>query len=105
MKTKITIVSFALVVALTGTSQARAENAPAVHYTNILSTKLPSRLLTSIKKNYSNYWITDLQKQVVNGKVSYQITLESADEKIILNARPSTGWTRTSTINKDIASR
>ena len=100
---KTIIFSFVLILSISGISQVRAENAPAVR--NILSTQLPSRLLTPIKKNYSNYWITDLHKQVTNGKVAYYITLESADQKIKLSATPSKNWMRTSVMTKDIASR
>ena len=96
---------FALVVTLsiTGITEARAETTPSKR--NILSTQLPTRLLTPIKKNYSNFWITDLHKQVVNGKVAYYITLEDADQKINLSASPSTGWTKTSVMSKELASR
>ncbi len=100
---KLTILSFVLFLGLAGITRARAENAPAIH--NILSTQLPSRLLTPIKKNYSNYWITDLHKQVTNGKLAYYITLESADQKVRLVASPSSGWTKTSVTSKDLASR
>jgi len=97
------MIALVLFFTISGITQAHAENAPAVR--NILSTQLPSRLLTPIKKNYSNYWITDLHKQVSNGKVSYYITLEDADQKIRLSASRSTGWTRTSVMSKELASR
>jgi hypothetical protein len=100
---KTITLSLVLILSVSGIIGVRAENAPAVR--NILSSQLPSRLLSPIKKNYSNYWITDLHKQVSNGKVSYYITLEDADQKINLSATPVTGWTRTSVIAKDLVSR
>ena len=76
------------------------KSAPVVH--NILSTQLPSRLLTGIKKNYKDYWITDLYKKTVNGKASYSITVENADKKVTLNATPSTTWLVTRVVSKDV---
>jgi len=71
---------------------------------NILSDQLPVRLRTGIKKNYSNYWISDLYKKTVNGKASYCITVENADKKVTLNATPSTTWLITRVVSKDVAS-
>lgn len=100
---KTIIIALAVTLSVTGITEARAENTPSTR--NILSTQLPSRLLTPIKKNLNSFWITDLHKQVLNGKVSYFITLEDADQKIKLSANTSTGWTRTSVLSKELASR
>jgi hypothetical protein len=100
---KTIIASLVLILSIIGITPAHAGNTPAIR--NILSTSLPSRLLSPIKKNYGNFWITDLHKQVTNGKLTYYITLESADQKIKLSATPSTTWMRTSTISKEVASR
>ena len=66
---KTTILFFFLFL---GFAQVRAsdgfkdrEKSPAVR--NILSNQLPARLLTVIKKNYKDYWITDLYKENING--------------------------------------
>jgi len=72
---------------------------PVVH--NILSDRLPSRLLTSIKKDYKDYWITNLYKTSSNGKTSYCITVENADQKIVMNAAGSSNWAVTQVITKE----
>jgi hypothetical protein len=79
------------------------EKSPAVR--NILSNQLPARLLTVIKKNYKDYWITGLYKENVNGKLSYFITLENPDQTVKLNTIHSTGWAVARVVPKDIAAR
>ena len=59
---------------------------------NILSDKLPINLLTNLKKNYSNYWISDLFEMASEGQSSYYITLETADETLILKSEGSSEW-------------
>ena len=79
------------------------EKSPAVR--NILSNQLPARLLTVIKKNYKDYWITDLYKESVNGKISYYITLENPDQTVRLNTTHSTNWAVARIVPKDNAAR
>lgn len=59
---------------------------------NISSDKLPISLLTSLKKNYSDYWITDLFEAVTNGNGAYYITLQNADVEVILKSDEFGGW-------------
>jgi hypothetical protein len=105
MKTSILffllILGFARVMATDGTNDR--EKSPAVR--NILSNQLPARLLTVIKKNYKDYWITDLHKENINGKISYFITLENPDQTVKLNTTHSTGWAVARVVPKDIAAR
>lgn len=106
MKTTILFVALSLGIAqahASGGSGNREKRAPVVR--NILSNQLPARLLTTIKKNYKDYWITDLRKESLNGKVSYYITLENADQQIRLNTTHSAGWSVSRIISKDIAAR
>jgi hypothetical protein len=99
------------VVLFLGMSHARAaggfkdheKSAPVVH--NILSNQLPVRLLTTIKKSYKSYWITDLYKEVANGKITYYITLENADQKVQLNTTHTINWAVAHVMTKDMASR
>jgi hypothetical protein len=105
---KTTIFSFVLLLGITRAQAAegpksRDRNAPVVH--NILSNQLPARLLTTIKKSYKDYWITDLYKEVTNGKVAYHITLENADQKIKLNTSHSVNWAIARVVPKDLATR
>ncbi|MBS1664803.1 MAG: hypothetical protein JST68_27400 [Bacteroidetes bacterium] len=102
---KTTIFSFVFFLGTITTTQIHAENAPTVTTRNILSTQLPAKLLSPIRKNLNTTWITDLYKQTVNGKVTYYITLESADQKTRLSATPATGWVKTTVVSKDVASR
>jgi len=59
---------------------------------NISSEKLPITLLTSLKKNYSDYWISDLFEMVTNGDGTYYITLNNADVELILKSDEFGGW-------------
>jgi len=68
---------------------------------NILSNRLPARLLAPVKKNFNSTWITNLNKTTVNGKTGYCITVENADKKITMNAAPGANWTVTSVVNKE----
>jgi hypothetical protein len=79
------------------------EKSPLVR--NILSNQLPAKLLTAIKKTYKDYWITDLYKENINGRVSYFITLENPDKTVKLNTTRSTGWAVARVVPKDIAAR
>ncbi|HEY6901953.1 MAG TPA: hypothetical protein VI233_14955 [Puia sp.] len=102
---KTIIFSFVFFLGIITTTRIHAENAPTVTTRNILSTQLPSKLLSPIKKNLGTTWITDLYKQTANGKVTYYMTLENADQKIKLSATTSTGWVKTTIVSKDVASR
>jgi len=67
-----------------------SKSSPIIH--NILSDRLPARLQKSIKKEYSNYWITGLYRAELNGKTSYHITVENPDQIVRMTATPSTKW-------------
>lgn len=59
---------------------------------NISSDKLPISLLTNMKKNYSEYWITDLFEVVANGTGTYYMTVQNADYEITLKSDEFGGW-------------
>jgi hypothetical protein len=59
---------------------------------NISSDKLPISLLTSLKKNYSDFWITDLFEVVSNGTGTYYVTVTNADAEITLKSDDFGGW-------------
>jgi hypothetical protein len=105
MKTTILLLVLSLGIAQLKASDGIKvrEKSPAVR--NILSNQLPAKLLTVIKKNYKDYWITDLFKENINGKISYFITLENADQTVKLNTTHSTGWAVAHVVPKDIAAR
>ncbi len=56
----------------------------------ISSDDLPLSLLTSLKKNYSGYWITDLFEMAKHDGTQYVVTIENADTKLILKAGSGT---------------
>jgi hypothetical protein len=60
---------------------------------NITSSNLPLMLQTRLKNNYSDYWISNLYELTKNESTSYYITLENADQKIILKSAGDSGWT------------
>ena len=59
---------------------------------NITITQLPINLLTDVKKNHSNAWISDLFEVTTNDETSYYITLEDADQTLVLKSTGGTGW-------------
>jgi hypothetical protein len=75
------------------------KSSPAVH--NIVSDKLPAKLLSSIKKDYKSYWITGLYKEDTNGKTSYHITIENADQIVTMTASAST-WNIIRAVPRDL---
>jgi hypothetical protein len=54
--------------------------------------QLPMALQNSLKKDYSDYWVSDLFEVAKNGKTEYYITLEDADKKIVLRSSGSNYW-------------
>ena len=59
----------------------------------ISSLQLPLYLQKSLKKSYSNYWISDLFKIGNHDQTSYYVTVESADSKIVLKSDDGSKWT------------
>ena len=59
---------------------------------NILSDRLPISQLLSLKKNYSDYWISDLFEVSKNHDTFYYVTLENADHKMVLKSVNDGSW-------------
>ncbi|HEX4373504.1 MAG TPA: hypothetical protein VHZ50_09410 [Puia sp.] len=59
---------------------------------NILSEQLPINLMNDLKKGYSNYWISELFEMDKDGQASYYVTLENANETLILKSSSFNGW-------------
>ena len=59
---------------------------------NILSDKLPDLLRASVKNKYPSYWITDLARYDIADKAGFLVTIENADEKIVLKTNDSQHW-------------
>jgi hypothetical protein len=58
----------------------------------ISSTQLPINLQTSLKKNYSSYWISDLFEMASNTSNGYFVTLETADATVVLKSTDGSDW-------------
>ncbi len=61
---------------------------------------LPINLQTSLKKNHSNLWVSDLFEVAKNDGTGYYITLENAETKIILKSTGGSEWTAYQKIRK-----
>lgn len=59
---------------------------------NIVSDQLPINLLTTLKKDYTGFWISDLFEVAVDEQTNYYVTLENADKKIVLRSSGIEGW-------------
>ena len=59
----------------------------------ISSLQLPLGLLTNLKNNYSNYWISDLFELSNTDGTHYYLTLEKSDASIMLVSTKGTNWT------------
>ena len=69
---------------------------------NITSDQLTISLQTSLRKNYSTYWVSDLFEMVSGGQTNYYITLESADHKVVLKSEDFGNWSTYRKEKKDL---
>ena len=67
---------------------------------NISSLDLPIRLQTSLKKEYGNYWISDLFEVSNADGTSYYITVEKADSKVVLQSGIGSKWSTYKKVTK-----
>jgi hypothetical protein len=59
---------------------------------NILSDQLPINLMITLKSKYVHYWIVDLFEVDSHGKTFYFVTLNSADQEVILKSEEGGDW-------------
>jgi hypothetical protein len=59
---------------------------------NLLSYQLPINLQTDLKKNYSQYWISELFEFATDGETVYYAIVENADQKISLKTSGQMDW-------------
>jgi len=59
---------------------------------NLLSTELPINLQTSLKRDYADYWITDLFEYAKKETSGYFVTVENADQRITLQSADGRNW-------------
>ncbi|MEO8405859.1 MAG: hypothetical protein ABI480_14730 [Chitinophagaceae bacterium] len=59
---------------------------------NISSLNLPLTLQNKLRKEYGNYWISDLFEVSNREGTRYYVTLENADKKMTLKSDSDTNW-------------
>ena len=59
----------------------------------ISSLQLPLTLQAELKKDYQDFWITNLFEVANNDGTSYYVTLENSETKIVLKGTASGSWT------------
>src|ERR1700754_209046 len=59
---------------------------------NIVSDQLPISLLSELKKDYSDYWISDLFEMATDDQTTYYVTLENSEKKIVLKSQGTNFW-------------
>lgn len=59
---------------------------------NIRTSQLPIKVQDDMKKFQADHWITDLFEYASTTESGYFVTLENADEKIVLKSSEGTGW-------------
>jgi hypothetical protein len=64
---------------------------------NILPSQLPAALLADIRKDYKDYWITELTEEGKGRHSDYFIVLENADQIVQLRSSNSEAWVVTGT--------
>jgi hypothetical protein len=68
---------------------------------NIVSDQLPLNLMTSLKRDYSGYWISDLFEIASDDQTSYYVTLENMDKTIVLKSAGTSLWNVYTKIKKE----
>ena len=59
---------------------------------NIATHQLPVTLQAELKKNYKDYWVSDLFEMNDADGLSYYITVENGDSKVVLKSQSSYSW-------------
>ena len=59
---------------------------------NITSDQLPINLVTSLRKDYTAFWITDLFEISSDNQTTYYVTVENSDKKIVLKSSELSSW-------------
>jgi hypothetical protein len=102
---KKSIMGAALFLMISFTYASAAELAPQngqPHVVrNIVSTELPAALLTGLRVDYKDYWITECQEDSKKNRAEYFITLENADQTVQLKSGDKSSWEVVSTKVKE----
>jgi hypothetical protein len=76
-----------------------AELLAVVHH--VLSDHLPIFLLTSLKSNFNDFWVSDLFESATDKESSYHVRLENADQIIEMRSVNSTDWITEKRVRKN----
>jgi hypothetical protein len=69
------------------------ENGELLAVTRFISpNQLPLSLVSSLKKDFDNYWISDLFEIQTENGTSYYATLENADQIVVMKSEGTNGW-------------
>jgi hypothetical protein len=60
---------------------------------NISSLQLPVTLQANLRKDYNEYWISNLFEMTSNEGINYYVTLQKGDTKITLKSASHSEWT------------
>ena len=75
------------------TAYYTADGTMATLTRHIGATELPVILQTAIKNDYKEHWVSDVLEVTKEGDVQYYVTLENADNKIIMKSNSESVWT------------
>lgn len=59
---------------------------------HMLTTELPYNLKKSLRKNYGDFWVTDLFKLETGEGTTYYVNLENGTETVLLNTNEYNVW-------------
>jgi hypothetical protein len=59
---------------------------------NITSDQLPINLITSLRRDYTGFWITDLFEISSDNLTTYYVTIENSDKKVVLKSADLASW-------------
>jgi hypothetical protein len=59
---------------------------------NITSDQLPINLITSLRRDYAAFWITDLFEISSDGETTYYVTIENSDKRVVLKSDDLSSW-------------
>lgn len=67
---------------------------------NISSLQLPLTLQAELKKDYQDFWISNLFEVANNDGTTYYVTLENSETKIVLKGTASDSWSTFQKVRK-----
>jgi len=67
---------------------------------HITQGNLPMNLQSNLKKNYDDYWVTDLVEVSKSDGTYYYITLENADTQLVLKSSGGSTWSVNNKVRK-----